>query len=183
MKNSKKIISEVLLQKHGVDVSKYESAFIEKTIKKRMSENQCNTDLEYCSLLEQNPAELASLIESFSVSYSEFFRNPLTFSVLERIIFPALVMNKKVLKGKEVRIWSSACAAGQEIYSIAMLLNETFSGINKCINFRVFATDFCSDQIQLAQNGVYSEAAVSNVNIKRLNQWFNKRGNLYKIQE
>lgn len=183
MKNTKKFIYQMLVQKHGVDVSRYESAFIEKSIEKRMSEAHCSTGDAYCLLLKQNPDESERLVESFTVSYSEFFRNSLTFSVLEKIILPALIMNKKVLKSKELRVWSSACAAGQEIYSMAILLNESLSGVGDQINFRIFATDFCPEQIQLAQNGVYSEPALNNVSLYRLNQWFNKQGNLYEIHD
>ncbi|HET7733827.1 MAG TPA: protein-glutamate O-methyltransferase CheR [Paludibacter sp.] len=183
MKNSKKFISEMLLQKHGIDVLKYENAFLEKNIEKRISETQCDNKDTYCLLLKNNLAESEKLIECFTVSYSEFFRNSLTFSVLEKIILPSLVMNKRVLKSKEIRIWSSACAAGQETYSVAMLLHESLSNANEPINYRVFATDFSPEQIQLAQSGEYPETALSNINLFRLNQWFTKQGNLYTINE
>ena len=75
----------MLLQKHSIDVLKYESAFFKKNIEKRISETKCDTKDAYCSLLMQNPVESEKLIECFTVSYSEFFRNPLTFSVLEKL--------------------------------------------------------------------------------------------------
>ena len=88
-----------------------------------------------------------------------------------------------MLKSKEIRIWSSACAAGQETYSVAMLLHESLSNANEAINFRIFATDFSHEQIQLAQTGEYAEAALNNINLWRLNQWFVKQGNVYAISE
>ncbi len=183
MKNLKKCISPILLKKHGFDVSRYEAAFVEKSIRKRITETRCTNSEAYCLLLEESPDESELLIECFTVSYSEFFRNPLTFSVLEKVILPTLIVNKKAQKSKEIRIWSSACAAGQEVYSLAMLLNEVLPGGSDQIHFRIFATDYCPDQIQLAKNGVYSLTTLGYVPLRFLNQWFSERGGVYEVSE
>jgi chemotaxis protein methyltransferase CheR len=39
--------------------------------------------------------EVKIFIDSLQISYSEFFRNPLTFALLERIILPSLILKKK----------------------------------------------------------------------------------------
>jgi chemotaxis methyl-accepting protein methylase len=181
MKETNKHITQLLLNSHGIDVSKYDDLFLSKTLQKRIADTHYNSYDEYSTYLEQNNEEAKKFIESLQISHSEFFRNPLTFSVLERILFPSIILQMKRLKRKEIRIWSAACAAGQEVYSLAMLLEE-----HKCtdcvkFNYRIFATDHCEKQVNQAQKGEYPLEALNNLNIKRIKNWFTRNGNTYTI--
>jgi chemotaxis methyl-accepting protein methylase len=115
------------------------------------------------------------------VSYSEFFRNPLTFSVLERIVLPLLISTKQKKSRKEIRIWSAACAAGQEVYSLAMLLEETKLNTVQKINYRIFATDISESQIQIARDGCYNIEAFNLLIPKRISKWFSSQGENYFV--
>ena len=112
MKETNKNISRLLIQAHGIDVSIYEDSFLNKKLQRRIIETHCNSMEEYYTLLEQNTKEVKHLIDSLQNNYSEFFRNSLTFAVIEHIVLPSIVLKKK--KRKEIRIWSAACAQGQE---------------------------------------------------------------------
>jgi chemotaxis protein methyltransferase CheR len=180
MKENNKTITELLLQRENFDVSKYDESFLEKTLEKRMAESHCGSETIYHDYLQQSHIEAQEYIRSLSVCYSEFFRNPLTFAVLERVVLPEIIYSKKNNNQHEVRIWSAACAAGQETYSIAMLLNE-FTNDNK-IKFRIFATDQSELQIKYARNGVYKLSELSSLNVGRLNNWFTKNSNNYSIK-
>ena len=46
------------------------------------------------------------------------------FDVLEKVVFPNMVYNKKERKSKIIRIWSAGCASGEEPYSIIIKLME-----------------------------------------------------------
>jgi chemotaxis protein methyltransferase CheR len=182
MKEINSLIAELILQNHGIDISKYDSVFLNKSIQKRMNEIQCNSDNYYLEFIKSDLDESEHFVNSLCVSYSEFFRNSLTFSVLEKIIIPTILMGKVNLKRKEIRIWSAACAAGQETYSLAILLKELSIATGEKINFRIFATDQSESQINEAQQGIYNDSALNNVTLKRLNQWFTKEGNMYQIK-
>jgi len=181
MKQLNNQVAELVLQNHGIDISKYDTVFLDKSIQKRLNETQCNSDSSYLELIKFNVDESEHFVNSLSISYSEFFRNPLTFSVLEKIIIPSIMMDKVHSKKKEIRIWSAACAAGQETYSLAILLKEFSMAIGEKINFRIFATDQSESQINEAQSGVYNDSVLHNVTLKRLNNWFRKDGDNYHI--
>ena len=82
----------------GNDISKYDITFLNKSLQKRITETHCSADGEYYSLLELNNNERDLFADSLHNSYNEFFRNPLTFAVLERIILPSLLLKKKPVK-------------------------------------------------------------------------------------
>jgi len=175
-------ITELLLHSHGIDISKNEDSFLNNSIRKRAAETHCGSDDSYYSFLEQNNKERGFFVDSLHIGYSEFIRNTLTFSVLEHIILPELVVKKGNSKLKEIRIWSAACAAGQETYSLAILLNELQYTYNESIKFRIFATDHCESHINDAREGKYSAAALNNLSLKRVRQWFSKHGETYTIK-
>jgi len=182
MKYDLKHIAGLLKEHGGVDILSYESGFIEKALGTRLSVTHYSTFLEYQNFLEGNPEEAKTFLESINISYSEFFRNNLTFSVLERIILPQLIHLKKKSRRKEIRIWSTACASGQEAYSLAMILEDVLSLNGEKINYRIFATDHSEVQVSMAQEGHYSKELVTNITLKRLDNWFIKSKDLYAVR-
>jgi chemotaxis methyl-accepting protein methylase len=182
MDNNVLHIASLLKRLHDFDISRYDSLFLEKSINMRMHENHIKTLSDYSGFLEDNFSEGELFLNTLKISYSQFFRNSLTFSVLERTILPELIQQLKSKKRKEMRIWSAACAAGQEPYSIAILLEELLSGENEKISYRIFATDISETQMKKSQTGEYSFEEVSNLTLKRVQKWFTKQGDVYTIK-
>jgi len=176
-------IIKLILEKQEIDISRYDEAFLNKAIHRRIEETLSHSSEEYYSLLENNQKERINFLDSLHISYSEFFRNSLTFAVLENIILPSLLRKKNNSKSKDVRVWSAACAAGQEAYSVAMLFEERVQDTSKKISYRIFATDKCESQLSNAAKGQYDVAALNNLSLKRLNHWFIKQGNVYAVKQ
>lgn len=174
-------VMEILNPDYQFVLSKYDRFFLEKSIQKRIDDTGCGSVEAYLGLLNSNKEEERLLVESMQINYSEFFRNPLTFAVLEKLIFPALMKEKAEKGQKEIRIWSSACAKGQEAYSIAMILEELCAGDN--INYRIIASDAVENNIEKAERGMYFLSELNYVNMERLSGWFIKKGELYGISD
>jgi chemotaxis protein methyltransferase CheR len=182
MKNSFESISKVIMQVCQVDLSKFNMDFISKLLQNRMYETGCKQEEEYGELLAQSETEVKKFIDSLHISFSGFFRNPLTYSVLEQIILPSIILKNKTQKSKEIRIWSAACAAGQEAYSLAMLLEGLKNGDNRKFNYRIFASDLSEIQLSEASNGKYLVNTLGNISLKRAQRWFDHEGEYYSIK-
>lgn len=169
------------MESNGIDVSKFDNSFVEKSLQKRLAETECGSIEAYCAFLRHNSGEKAIFIDSLSISYSEFFRNPLTFAVLERDILPSLLLKKKNNPHREIRVWSTACAGGQETYSLAILFEELKNSGAHNFTYRIFATDQHEAQVQKAMNGKYASASLDNLSLKRANTWFVRRGDVYTV--
>ena len=164
---------------YGIDISSYDKQYLQKNIERRIKENQHASIEAYCAFLEQNREEALLLSNSLHNNYSKFFRNSHTFSTLEHIVLPNLMHNNK---RKEIRIWSSACASGQEAYSVAMLMEEFVKMYKGKLNYQIFATDQCETQIAKAITGNYTLEDLNHVSLKRVKKWFNKKGDKYLIK-
>ena len=94
-----------------------------------------------------------AVTEAMTVNESSFFRDPALFETLRQSVLPRLVAARA--QGKRLRIWSAACAAGQEAYSIAILLSQM--GLTReGWNIDLVATDLSGEAIQRAEAGRYT---------------------------
>lgn len=180
--NNNKNIYEIIYHLQAIDISKYDDSFLAKSFQKRMTDTQCLSIGDYCNYLKKDEKESKILVDSLNINYSVFFRNTLTFAVLERVIFPSILLKKKNNKQKEIRIWSAASAGGQEAYSVAILLEELKSISSDKFDYRIFATDIGKQQISEALTGYYSESSLSFTNLNRINKWFYKQNDSYRIK-
>lgn len=167
--------------RYNHDISVYDDNFLKNIINERSRELGMGADTEYLNYLE-NYTEEATVFRSRLInSYSEFFRNPLTFAYLEQVILPQLIEKKRIKKENEIRIWSAACASGQEAYSIAMLCDELIETKKTDINYLIFATDIDPNELMKAQRGVYQSATLGKVTLKRIQMYFTAKGENYTI--
>ena len=175
-------ITGQLMRIHGIDVAKYDADFLEKSLQRRVAETGCGSREEYCHVLDESRGEATSFIASLQISYSEFFRNPLSFALLERLVLPSIVQKKKNARHKEIRIWSAACAGGQEAYSLAILLEELSKRDRHNFRYRIIATDQSELQVQEAKRGRYAAAALNNLSLKRAGEWFTRQDDIYTVK-
>lgn len=170
------------ISRYQIDISVYDPAFLEKTLNNRLTELELDSLSEYVQYLDSKPDETGILHHRLINSYSEFFRNPITFAYLEKIILPLLFERMKKGKAGEIRIWSAACAAGQEAYSLAMLCCEQAKSNQQLSNCRIFATDISSIELDVAQKGEYPAEALGKVTLQRVQTYFLKQNESYAIQ-
>ncbi len=174
-------IADLLMRSTGIDVSTYEISFLDTSLQKRMTETGYDSLEAYCAFLEQSDSERTTFIESVHISHSKFFRDPLSFTVLERIILPSIVLRSKNCGRNEIRIWSAACAGGQEAYSLAILLEELVKSDTQTFTYRIFATDQSEAQVNEAMKGQYAASALDSVSLKRAGEWFTREGDVYTV--
>ena len=167
------------LRNHNISI--YDNSFVEKAVESRMAVIGCKTIEKYQELIDGTSSEEDALFSSLHIHFSEFFRNPLTFAVLEQIVLPRLIRQARSEGRREIRIWSAGCAAGQEPYSVAILLDEMLNGNDKSIDYRIFATDACETQIARARKGRYTEESFGGMTLKRFNSWFSRSGAEYVV--
>jgi chemotaxis methyl-accepting protein methylase len=127
----------------------------------------------------ENPDEVSTLLESMNITYTEFFRNPLTFAHLEQWILPSLLEEKS--ENNELRIWSAGCSAGQEAYSIAMLIENIHACRARECRYRIIATDISESALVQARKAEYNERDIQKIRIKDLNEFFIRSGESYTI--
>ncbi|MEO1816007.1 MAG: CheR family methyltransferase [Acetobacterium sp.] len=166
----------IMKETYKKDLTIYDDAFLVKSLERRMTSINVSKS-DYPLYLQESLHEADGLMASFQITYSQFFRNSLTFAVLEQLVLPHRLSQKP--ENGEIRVWSAGCSTGQEAYSIAILLEELIQASSKPMRFRIFATDLSRDALESARTGIYDEDSVANIRLKYLKKYFTKQGNAY----
>ena len=98
------------------------------------------------------------VVEEMTTNETSFFRDTHPFDMLESHVIPELIENRSA--EKEIRIWSAGCSAGQEPYSIAILLRESFPELADW-NVSILATDLSRSILERARVGSYSQLEIN----------------------
>lgn len=172
-------VIKIMALEFGKDIAIYDDAFLTKALEKRKAETGIRQPCEYLDFLLDNQHEAPALLLSLNNTFSEFFRDSMTFAILEDIVMPRIVSGKA--DGSEIRIWSAGSSTGQEPYSLAILLSEFTEMCGKETRFRIFATDISQLALAKAKAGIYDGKAIENVRKKHLDKYFVKNGSKYEI--
>ena len=164
----------------GHDFSNYKRATLLRRIERRMSLRSVATLAQYARLMRQSPDEGLLLMKELLISVTNFFRDPIVWAALEQRIIPRLFLNKS--NADQVRVWVPACATGEEAYSIAMLLAEYAAISLDQPSIQVFATDLDEGAIATGREGLYTEADVADVSEERLQRFFQRGTDGYRIK-
>jgi two-component system CheB/CheR fusion protein len=81
----------------------------------------------------------------------------------------------------EVRVWVPGCAAGEEAYSIAILLREQMDGLDGVPRVQIFATDIDEGALALARRARYPANLVKEISPERLKRFFVSEGGSYQL--
>jgi len=171
---------EILLR-HDMDISMYDDPYIVRMLEKHSASAGFVFIHDYLGRLSADVDESRKYFGALNNSFSEFFRNPLTFAYLEQVVLPNIIAAKLKTGNKETRIWSAACAAGQEAYSMAILCDEQSGFVDAGMSCRIFATDINEAGLAHARRGIYDPASVRKTSLDRLQRHFSQDGAVYSI--
>jgi len=174
-------IIQMFAEKYGNIISHYDRGFILKCVEKKAIQNCLDSPEAYLNLALNNSDEAQKFLDSLNVNYSEFFRSPITFLSLKHNIFPMILKLKEKSHDKNIRVWSAGCAAGQEVYSIAIILDEILTESFLDFKYHIFATDLNIALIETAKKGLYSFNDVKNVSLDQIFKYFTKYEDGYRV--
>ncbi len=174
-------ILQILLKKMNIDFSHYKMNTIKRRILRRMLIHKIKTIKQYSQLLGQTNEEVELLYQDLLINVTGFFRDPDAFTYLKKSVLPRLLKSKS--QSETLRLWVAACATGEEVYSIAMLLLELQDNNVSRIPFQIFATDLSPAAINDARIGEYTVQQLKNLSPKRIQQFFIKTKEKYRISK
>jgi chemotaxis protein methyltransferase CheR len=123
-----------------------------------------------------DPTLAAAVVEAMAPADTCFFRDPAIFERLWREQIPHLARRRP---DGMVRIWSAGCAAGQEIYSLAMLQADEPAPTGRV---ELFASDYAERLLERARSGTYSSFEVQRgLPARRLVRHFENRGEHFQL--
>ncbi|WP_370676977.1 EAL domain-containing protein [Pleomorphomonas sp. PLEO] len=164
----------------GMDFANYKDATISRQIMRRMAALQIPTVEAYGKHVSNQRDELATLASNFLICVTSFFRDPDAFHMVRKFLRDLL---KKKRPGDEIRIWIPGCATGEEVYSVAIILDEELGEARDKYRVQIFATDINDEAVAVARAGVYPEAALAGIDADTIGRYFSERDGMYVIHK
>ncbi|MFZ1728962.1 MAG: protein-glutamate O-methyltransferase CheR [Bacteroidota bacterium] len=153
------LLRDYVHEKTGIYFSDENAALFAGKLRSVMTESGYSNCLDYYHLLKAEKAngpELQRLISAITVGETWFFREMSQLNALVSTVLPRL-FSLRYTKSDPVRIWSAACATGEEPLTLAMLIDEMhpewFSQLS------ISATDINTAAIERAKSGLFRERA------------------------
>ncbi|MDY6844369.1 MAG: protein-glutamate O-methyltransferase CheR [Thermodesulfobacteriota bacterium] len=183
-----KLISQYVVSKTGIYLDQSKGYLIETRFNGLLDELGCTSysDLYYKAKSDSTKKIERKIIDAITTKETLFFRDHAPFEMLQHKILPELI-DRRVAQSKgspaSIRVWSSACSTGQEVYSINMVLKDLIPNINQ-YNIKVLGTDISDAAIAQASYGQYNRFEIERgLPRNRLQKYFNLVGNNWKVKD
>ncbi|WP_223428121.1 chemotaxis protein CheB [Tateyamaria pelophila] len=161
-------ITDLLNHEGGHDFADYKSGTLVRRIERRMTLLRQRTVDGLIGILKDDPAERERLLQDFLIGVTQFFRDKEAFAALnDKIIRPIIESDTD-----KVRVWVPGCSTGEEAYSLAILFAEALENVGSRASLQVFGTDIDAAALLHARQGLYSDAAMSEMSEERLQKFF-----------
>lgn len=161
------ILRDLIHERTGLYYDSDKREMLADKLTPRVIERGLDSFLDYYYLLKYDSLaneEWKYLIDALSVQETFFWRESDALNALDRVLLPQYLAARKsryspgtssVLASKPLRIWSAACATGEEPLSIAMVLEQ--GGWFERLPIEIYASDAAASAIAKAKQGVYRD--------------------------
>jgi chemotaxis protein methyltransferase CheR len=140
-----KLLLEGVSMRYGYDFREYAQAPLRRGIASGMAGEGVTTISAYLERLLHDPASMQRFLSGVGVNVTSMFREAEEFRCFREEVVPRLRTYPSV------RIWIAGCATGEEVYSVAIILEE--EGIYQ--RSRIYATDLNDAGLAIARTGAY----------------------------
>jgi two-component system CheB/CheR fusion protein len=174
-------IVNLLRKRTGNDFSLYKRSTILRRVERRMGIHKIEDISVYVRYMNNNPNEIDIFFKELIIGVTSFFRDQIVWDKLKETVIPDMLLN--IPQGSIIRAWVAGCSTGEEAYSLAIVFKEVFETYKpaRTFNLQIFATDIDNEAVQMARNGVFPSSISDNVSPYRLERYFTKFKDEYKI--
>jgi chemotaxis protein methyltransferase CheR len=139
------LLLEAIYRQHGFEFRGYARSSLRRRVRAVVSAEGLTTVSGLMERTLHDPECLQRLLLGLSVNVSAMFRDPRFFLAFRQHAIPLLRTYPFI------RIWQAGCSTGEEVYSLAILLQE--EGLyDRC---RIYATDMNEVVLQKARKGIF----------------------------
>lgn len=157
-------VRKLIYQHAGISLSPVKKDMVYSRLARRLRALNKQSFGDYLDALERNGGdEWERFVNSLTTNLTSFFREPHHFPVFAEHL-------RKIGSRRPVRIWCSAASTGEEPYSIAMTVLETFGADVGHVS--IVASDLDTNVLATAEKGIYSLDRLEKLSPERLRRFF-----------
>src|SRR5947209_1258271 len=139
------LLLEGVFRRYGFDFREYARASLKRRLWRRVYAERLETIAQLLDRLLHDPSSMERLLLDLSINVTAMFRDPSFYVALREKVVPFLRTYPFT------RIWAAGCSTGEEVYSLAIVLQE--EGLYD--RTRIYATDINETVLERARAGVF----------------------------
>jgi len=143
-----RLLLEAIFDRYHYDFRSYAMASLKRRLAQACDTLRVGTLSGLQEKVLHEPESFSTLLQYLTVQVSDMFRDPEFFAALRTGVLPVLATYPSI------KVWVAGCSAGEEAYSVAILLQET-GLLERSI---IYATDINAQALRTAQSGVFELA-------------------------
>lgn len=132
-------------EQFGYDFTRYSPASIKRRINRLFFLDKFDSLHSFRERIRNDPGYINRFIGEITVGVTEMFRDPFFYRLLRQKVIPVLATYPFI------RVWHAGCSTGEEVYSMAILLQEA-GLLHKSL---LYATDINPASLEKAKKGIY----------------------------
>jgi chemotaxis protein methyltransferase CheR len=140
------LLVDAIYHRYHYDFRGYAAASLRRRLRTALGRFQCESVSQLQDRVMHEPKIFAALLDHLTVQVSEMFRDPCYFRAVREQVVPLLRTYPSL------KVWVAGCSAGEEAYSLAILLCE--EGLLQ--RSLLYATDINPRMLESAEAGIYS---------------------------
>jgi chemotaxis protein methyltransferase CheR len=137
-------IINIIRQQYGYDFTGYSQASLKRRIVRFMGHMSLDAIFELKYRILNDKAFFESMVQFITVNVTEMFRDPQFYKALRELVLP------KLASYPIIKIWHAGCSTGEEVFSMAILLQE--AGLLE--RSRIYATDLNTANLDKVAEGI-----------------------------
>ncbi len=177
-----RLLRELIYHHCGLSFGDDMCHLLERRLAPRLQHHGLADYTGYCRFLRCEPAgraELEAAVEAVTTNETYLYREPNQLRAFSEEILPVLAVENR--SRRRIRVWSAGCSTGEEVYTIAILLQR--SGLFQGWSVDVFGTDIARRALAVARTGVYGPHAFRTPEAELVRPWFRADGGKWHVKD
>lgn len=167
-------LSAFVTANYGIKLPDHKKVMVEGRLQRRLKALNQESFGQYIDLVlgEEETEEMIEMVNAISTNKTDFFREPVHFDFLNDVVLPE---HHSQVKSRDMKIWSAAASTGEEIYTIAMVIEEYFREQQASgFGYSILGTDISVEVLRKAISAVYHLARLGSMPLSLRQRYFLK---------
>lgn len=179
-------IRDLVYEETGMYFPDEKQYYFEARFRRRMDALGVQSFLEYYTYLRNGQLhhdEFINLMNELTINETSFFRNGPQFTAFESIILPELIETKADSVVKRLKIWSAGCSSGEEVYTIAMIVDHLKATVLADWQVKIVGTDISQRVLEKAMDGFYTEYSIKTMPAGYRKKYLDAEDGGYRVKD
>lgn len=151
------VVAELARRLCGIVIGETKSYLVETRLGRMAQEHGEGDYTELCKKVVRDASLQEAFVNAITTNETLFFRDEDPFHVLQNRVIPMVCDDHEgTANPRRLRIWSAACATGQEPWSLAMVIHQLIPDMSEW-DIEILASDISEHALERAKAGVYSD--------------------------